>query len=59
MSLVLVSRSRETETDDCRRDAGGPLWTLLMLELWHREFADAPAAESYRHADMEYRVSVS
>jgi asparagine synthase (glutamine-hydrolysing) len=23
-----------------RRDYGPQLWTLLMLELWHREFID-------------------
>jgi len=25
---------------DGRRDYSNPLWTLLMLELWHREFID-------------------
>ena len=30
------------EHDRARRDNTGPLWTLFMLELWHRTFLDAP-----------------
>jgi asparagine synthase (glutamine-hydrolysing) len=29
---------------DGRRDNSRALWTLLMLELWHREYVDAPIA---------------
>jgi asparagine synthase (glutamine-hydrolysing) len=29
------------EQDRARRDNTGPLWTLFMLELWHRAFLDA------------------
>jgi asparagine synthase (glutamine-hydrolysing) len=29
------------EHDRARRDNTGPLWTLFMLELWHRAFLDA------------------
>jgi asparagine synthase (glutamine-hydrolysing) len=30
------------EHDRGRRDNTGQLWTLFMLELWHRAFADSP-----------------
>jgi asparagine synthase (glutamine-hydrolysing) len=32
------------EHDRGRRDNTGPLWTLFMLELWHRRFTEAGSA---------------
>jgi asparagine synthase (glutamine-hydrolysing) len=32
------------EHDRARRDNTGHLWTLFMLELWHRNFVDSPVA---------------
>jgi asparagine synthase (glutamine-hydrolysing) len=31
-----------------RRDHSTPLWTLFMLELWHRSYADADASAAQR-----------
>jgi len=38
-----------------RRDNTGHLWTLFMLELWHRTFADAPGAREDSAAHVETR----
>jgi asparagine synthase (glutamine-hydrolysing) len=39
------------EHDRARRDNTGHLWTLFMLELWHRTFFDAPKAAVNQVAD--------
>ncbi len=33
---------------DARADNSQGIWTLLMFELWHREYVDAPAQLHYR-----------
>jgi asparagine synthase (glutamine-hydrolysing) len=35
-----------TEHRDGRADHAFPLWNLLMIELWHGEVLEAPAAEA-------------
>jgi asparagine synthase (glutamine-hydrolysing) len=30
-----------------RRDHGGPLWALMMFELWHRAFLDRPRPRAF------------
>ena len=45
VSLLLEEHERG------RRDHSTPLWTLLMLELWHRSFADGASVNA--HADTE------
>jgi asparagine synthase (glutamine-hydrolysing) len=41
-----------------RADHAHPLWVLLMLELWHREFIDeAPAAMKSRGLNIHERAS--
>ncbi len=34
------------EHDRGRRDQTGPLWTLFMLELWHRKFMEEPSPQA-------------
>lgn len=42
------------EHDRGRRDQTGPLWTLFMLELWHRKFMEesSPRAEASEPRDL-------
>jgi asparagine synthase (glutamine-hydrolysing) len=37
------------EHESGRRDHSSQLWSLFMLELWHRTFMDAPASADLRH----------
>jgi asparagine synthase (glutamine-hydrolysing) len=43
-----------------RRDHATELWTLFMLELWHRAFVDVkPAAQTGRAGEPEPVVAVA
>jgi asparagine synthase (glutamine-hydrolysing) len=44
------------EHDRGRRDNTGHLWTLFMLELWHRTFADASSASESEPCGRASRV---
>ncbi|HKQ51340.1 MAG TPA: asparagine synthase (glutamine-hydrolyzing) [Pyrinomonadaceae bacterium] len=44
------------EHDRGRRDQTGPLWTLFMLELWHRKFLEGPSQDA---APREQRETVA
>lgn len=48
-----------TEHEKGRRDHSQPLWSLLMLELWHRQFMDRPPKTSEAiETDVAPAVSV-
>jgi hypothetical protein len=34
------------------------LWSLLMLELWHRQFLDQPRGKPARHRDESSLATV-
>ena len=41
-----------------RRDHSMQLWTLFMLELWHRRYADVSAAQ-HHHPAVELASNVA